>query len=145
MKIILSFPGKKRKDIFNQGIPLFKEFIKNFGPLKIDKKEEKEIDKFIDEIVEIMKDILEKKMESAFKQFDSKTYIKSFNRELEAKYNEKKDLENIPEKDFISNCKDFILEPIAEYSQNYGILSLFLKFTLIIQEICVKKKDENIK
>ena len=61
MKIIFENSEKKFVNIFEKGIPLFKEFIKNFGPLKIDENNEKEIDENISKIIDIMKEILEKK------------------------------------------------------------------------------------
>ena len=66
MKTILGSVEKKVENILEQGIPLYKEFIKNFGPIKIDKDKEKEIDKNISKIIDIMKEILEKKNESCF-------------------------------------------------------------------------------
>ena len=69
--------------------------------------------------------------------------MNSFDLKLEELYEEKKKIDDISKKDFISNCKNFIIEPIANNSQNYGVLSLFFKFTLIIQKICVKKKADN--
>ena len=143
MKTILGSGEKKVENILEQGIPLYKEFIKNFGPIKIDKDKEKEIDKNISKIIDIMKEILEKKMKVAFNKFDTKLFIKSFDLKIEELYEEKKKLDDISQKDFTSNCKDFIIEPIANNSQNYGVLSLFFKFTLVIQKICAQKKADN--
>ena len=143
MKTILGYADRKVINILEQGIPIFKEFIKNFGPLKIDENDEKEIDKNISKIIDIMKEILEKKMKVAFNKFDAKVFINSFELKLEELYDEKKNLDDISKKDFISKCKDYIVEPIANNSQNYGVLSLLFKFTIITQKICAKKKADN--
>ena len=136
MKTILGVQSKKKNIIFQKSIPLFKEFIKTFGPQIIDKKNEKKIDKNIDKIIDIMKEILEKKMAIAFDRFSSKVFINSFDLELEKKYEDKKLVDNISK-------EDFIIEPIADNSINYGVLALFFKFSLIVQRICAKKKEEN--
>ena len=143
MKTILGYDSKKVVNILEQGIPLFKEFIKNFGPQKIDENNEKEIESNISKIIDIMKEILEKKMKVAFDKFDIKHFINSFNIKFEELYEDKKKLDNISKKDFISKCKDYIIEPIANNSKNYGVLSLFFKFTLLIQKIGAKKKSDN--
>ena len=80
-------------------------------------------------------------MNFSFKNFDTKHFINSFELKLEELYEEKKQLDDVPKKDFISKCKEYIIEPIANNSQNYGVLSLYFKFTLIIQEICTKKNQ----
>ena len=143
MKTILGYDSKKVVNILEQGIPLFKEFIKNFGPQKVDENNEKEIESNISKIIDIMKEILEKKMKVAFDKFDIKHFINSFNIKFEELYEDKKKLDNISKKDFISKCKDYIIEPIANNSKNYGVLSLFFKFTLLIQKIGAKKKSDN--
>ena len=143
MKTILCYADKKYINILEKGIPLFKEFIKNFGPIKIDENNEKEIDKNISKIIDIMKEILEKKMKIAFDKFDTKHFINSFDIKLEELYEEKKKLDDITKKVFINNCKDYLIEPIANNSLNYGVLSLLFKFTIIIQKICAKKKADN--
>ena len=61
MKIILESTDQKLVNIFEQGIPLFKEFIKNFGPRKFDEIKEKVVEKNISIIIDIMKEILKKK------------------------------------------------------------------------------------
>ena len=144
MMKILSSTNKKIIDTFEEGIPLFKEFIKNFGPLYIDEDDEKYIDMKIDNIITIMKKILEKKMDVSFSKFDLKIFTKSFDIRLEALYEEKLKLDsNIKKSDFNYNCINFIIEPIGENSKNYGILSLFFRFTLIIQNIAAKKNQQN--
>ena len=82
-------------------------------------------------------------MKVFFNKFDTKIFINSFDQKLEELYEEKKKLDDISKKDFISNCKDFIIEPIANNYQNYGVLSLFFKFILIIQKEFAKKKADN--
>ena len=143
MKTILGYDSKKIENIFEQGIPLFKEFIMNFGPQIIDKNNEKEIESNMSKIIDIMKEILQNKMKYAFEKFNTKHFLDSFDIKFEELYQKKKKLDNISKKDFISNCKDYIIEPIANNSKNYGVLSLFFKFTLLIQNICTKKKADN--
>ena len=143
MKTTLGHPDKKAVNIFEKGIPLFREFIKNFGPRKIDEINEKVIEINISKIIDIMKEIFEKKMKIAFNKFDTKSFLNSFDLKLEELYEEKKKLDDIPKKNFINHCKDFIIEPIADNFLNYGVLSLFFKITLIIQKICAKKKADN--
>ena len=50
---------------------------------------------------------------------------------------------NIDQYTFISNCRDFLIQPIADKSIYYGVLSLYFKFTQIVQDIAIKKKDAN--
>ena len=145
MKTILFSTNKDIVKTFEEGIPLFKEFIQNFGPLNIEEENKVEIDKLIENIILEMKYILEKKMNINFQKFDPKVFYKLFDVKLENLYEEKKKVDNITKSDFISNCKDFIVEPIADNAKNYGILSLFFKFTIIIKDIAVKKKSENYK
>ena len=145
MKTILFSTNKDIVKTFEEGIPLFKEFIQNFGPLNIEEENKEEIDKLIENIILEMKYILEKKMNINFQKFDPKVFSKLFDVKLENLYEEKKKVDNITKSDFISNCKDFIVEPIADNAKNYGILSLFFKFTIIIKDIAVKKKSENYK
>ena len=132
----------KRSKIFEKGIPFFKEFIKNFGSFNIDNKTEFEIDKYINKLIQIVKTIL-KEMDQIFKSFDPKTFIYTFDSKINELYEQKRLFDNKPKKDFIDDCKDYIIEPIAYNSVNYGILSLFFKITLIVQEIGINKKLEN--
>ena len=143
MKTILSCPSKNLKDLFNTSVPLFKEFIKIFGPSNIDEKTEKIIDGNIKKILTIMRGILDKKMNIALKEFKLKKYIKSFEPYLMKKYEEKKLVDNIKEEDFIDKCNNYIIEPIGKNSKYYGILALFYYFTILIQYIGSKKKVEN--
>lgn len=142
MKTILQLQKEKRDKIFEKGIPFFKEFIKNFGSFNIDNKTEFEIDKYINKLIQIVKTIL-KEMKQIFKSFDPKTFINTFDSKINELYEQKRLLDNKPKKDFIDDCKDYIIEPIAYNSVNYGILSLFFKITLIVQEIGINKKLEN--
>ena len=144
MMIILSSTKKEPKETFDDGILLFKEFIKNFGPLHIDEADEKNIDMKIDNIIQIMKEVLEKKMDIAFQKFDLKTFKTSFDIQLQTLYEEKLKLDsNYTKSDLDYNCINFIIEPIGENSKNYGVLSLFFKFTLMIQNIAAKKRQQN--
>ena len=61
MKTILFSTNKDIVKTFEEGIPLFKEFIQNFGPLNIEEENKEEIDKLIENIILEMKYILEKK------------------------------------------------------------------------------------
>ena len=47
---------------------------------------------------------------------------------------------NIDQYTFISNCRDFLIQPIADKSIYYGVLSLYFKFTQIVQDIAIKKR-----
>ena len=144
MMIILSSTKKEPKETFDDGILLFKEFIKNFGPLHIDEADEKNIDMKIDNIIQIMKEVLEKKMDIAFQKFDLKTFKTSFDIQLQTLYEEKLKLDSSYKKsDLDYNCINFIIEPIGENSKNYGVLSLFFRFTLMIQNIAAKKRQQN--
>ena len=142
MKTILQLQNQKKDKIFEKGIPFLKEFIKNFGPKSIYDKTENKIDKYINKLIDIVKTIL-KEMEQVFKSFDPKTFINTFNAKINEFYEKKILLEKKPKNDFIDDCKDYIIEPIAYNSVNYGILSLFFKITLIVQEIGINKKLEN--
>ena len=142
MKKILSLQGAKKEKIFDESIPFFKEFIKNFGPKTINEKYEKKIDNYINKIIDIMKKVLEE-MKHAFKSFEPKTFINNFDLEINKFYEEKSQLDEKNKNDFIKDCIDYIIEPIAENSVNYGILSLLFKFTLIVQEIGVNQKMKN--
>ena len=89
-----------------------------------------------------MKWILEKKMKIGFNNFDSNIFVKSFGAYLFQKYEEKKNYDlDMDQSIFISNCNDFLIQPIADRSIYYGVLSLFCKFTKIVQDIAIKKKD----
>ena len=142
MRILTSSVNTDIKKIFDEGIPYFKEFIKNFGPLRIDEENEKIINEKIEKLTQEIKWILENKMQNGFKNFDSKVFIKSFDAYLNQKYEEKRKYDNdFNPKTFISNCNDFLIEPISDKSKNYGVLSLYIKFTKIVQDIAAKNKD----
>lgn len=144
MRIITSSVSTDIKTIFDEGIPYFREFIKIFGPLKIDEKKEKTIDESMTKLIQEMKWILEKKMQIAFNNFDSNIYVKSFGAYLIQKFGDKKNYDlDMDQNTFISNCNDFLIQPIADRSIYYGVLSLFCKFTTIVQDIAIKKKDIN--
>ena len=141
MRIITSSVNTNINAIFDEGIPYFKEFIKIFGPLKIDEKKEKTIDESMTKLIQEMKWILEKKMQTGFNNFDSNLFVKSFRAYLFQKYEEKKNYDlDMDQNIFISNCNDFLIQPIADRSINYGVLSLLCKFTKIVQDIAIKKK-----
>ena len=143
MQKILGLNDQVVLNIFNEGIPLFKEFIKNFGPQRIDTKIEKEIDgKYIKRIISIMTKLLNN-MKTGFDKFDTAHFLKSFDSYLTKKYEDKKKLDDKTESYFISDINDFIITPIGDMSKNYGVLSLYFKFTMIIQNIAIEKKEAN--
>ena len=142
MRTLTSSVNTDIKKIFDEGIPYFKEFIMNFGPLRIDEENEKIIKENIEKLIQEIKWILENKMQNSFKNFDSKVFIKSFDAYLNQKYEEKRKYENdFDQKIFISNCNDFLIEPISDKSKNYGVLSLYIRFAKIVQDIAAKNKD----
>ena len=136
IKTILNSTEKDLKKTFEEGIAFFKEFIKAFGPQQISKQ-----------IISKMKALLgEEKISIRFKEFNQKTFKNNFSLYLREKFNEKKEKnkdETLVEKNFIENCNDFIIEPIANSSKNWGILSFYMYFTNAIQNIGVKLKGEN--
>ena len=146
MKVILQSTNKDLIKSFDEGIPFFKEFIKACGPQQISKENEKKIDNYLEKIISDLKKILQNNFNIRVKEFDKKTFKNSFSGYLREKYVEKKENnknENIEEKDFIEDCQDFIIDPIANNSKNWGILSFYLFFIIIIQNIGVKLKEEN--
>jgi hypothetical protein len=141
---ILSLNDEDQKNIFKEGISLFIEFIKNFGPLNIDPIFEKEIDNtYIKRIILIMEKLLNNNMQTPFNKFDPNHFLKSFDSYLTKKYDEKKKLDDKTESDFIYDCNNFLINPVSGMYKNYGVLSLYFKFTIIIQEIGIKKKEIN--
>ena len=144
MKIVTSSLNKDIINIFKEGLPLFREFIRIFGPLNIDKEIQDLIDENIEKIIAEMKWILEQKMQIYFKNFNPKTFKNSFQVHLAQEFEKKSKLDiNIKKSDFIDNCNDFLIEPISEKSNNYGVLSLFFKFMNIVQDNVSKKKDDS--
>ena len=143
MNAILALDDQVAINIFNVGVPLFKEFIKNFGPINIDKENEQLINHYIKEILIIMEILLFNNMEKAFNKFDTKHFLKSFDSYLSKKYEEKKGLDDKTESNFISDCNDFLITPVGDMNKNYGVLSLFFKFSIIIQNIAVNRREIN--
>ena len=147
IKIILNSTEKDLKKTFEEGIAFFKEFIRAFGPQQINEENEKKINEILEKIISKMKALLgEEKISIRFKEFNQKTFKNNFSLYLREKFNEKKEQikdETLVEKNFIENCNDFIIEPIANGSKNWGILSFYMYFTNTIQNIGVKLKGEN--
>ena len=142
MKIVASSLNKDIIiNIFKEGLPLFREFIRIFRPLNIDKEIQDQIDENIEKIISEMKWILEQKMQIYFKNFKPKTFKNSFQVHLAQEFEKKTKLDiNIKKSDFINNCNDFLIEPISEKSNNYGVLALFFKFMNIVQDNVSKKR-----
>ena len=141
---ILSLNDQDQNNIFKEGISLFKEFIKNFGPQSIDPKNEKIIDDvYIKRIILTMEKLLNNNLQSPFNKFDPNLFLKSFDSYLTKKYEEKKKLDDKTESDFIYDCNNFLINPVSGMYKNYGVLSLYFKFTIIIQEIGIKTKEIN--
>ena len=92
MRIITSSVNTDIKLIFDEGIPYFREFIKIFGPLKIDKKNEKIIEESMTKLIQEMKWILENKMQIGFNKFDPTLFVNSFEAYLIQKNEEKKNM-----------------------------------------------------
>jgi len=144
MRTLTSSANTDIKKIFDEGIPYFKEFIKIFGPLRIDEENEKFINEKIEKLIQEMKWILENKMNDGFKNFNSKKFLNSFEDYLKEQYKEKHNYDiDITQKTFINNCNDFLIQPIADKSMYYGVLSLYFKFAKIILDIAVRLKDMN--
>ena len=112
---------------FQLGIPLIKEFIKSFGPQGIEKKEIK-IEYNIEEIIKIMKEKLHSKIKNSFDNFVANIFKTSFTNYLKEKYMEKVENqeENIEEKGFIFNCKNYIIDLIYAQEKNWGIISFYI-------------------
>ena len=143
MGVILGLNEDKAINIFDAGVPLFKEFIKNFGPLHTGKETEKKIDNYIEEILSIMKKLLLEKLEIAFNKFDAKHFLKSFDSYLCKKYKERKEIDDKTEYYFVCDCNDFLITPVGDMNKNYGVLSLFFKFSIIIQNLAINRRESN--
>ena len=118
---ILSINDEDVMIIFNQGINLFKEFIKNFGSKNIESEKKTNVENFIEKIISRLKTIIKKYMEDAFSQFDPKHFLKAFDSYLTQKYEDKKKIDDKTQSDFISDCKDYIITPTGDMYRNYGI------------------------
>ena len=132
---------------FQLGIPLFKEFIKSFGPQRIDKEKEKKIDNNIEEIIKTMKEIFDLKMKNSFDNFDANIFKTSFTNYLKEKYLEKVENgeDNIEEKDFIFNCNKYIIDLISAQTYNWGIISFYMFFLSSIINLYLPIKEDNYK
>lgn len=145
--IMTSTISKIDSSSFQLGIPLFKEFIKSFGPQRIDKKKEIKIDNNIEEIIKTMKEIFLLKMKNSFDNFDANIFKESFSNYLKEKYLEKVENEedNIEEKDFISNCNNYIIDLISAQANNWGIISFYMFFLTSIINLYLPIKEDNYK
>ena len=133
---------------FDEGISLFKELIRCFGPQRIDNKNEKQVDYLMENILLKMKEILNIKMKNSFDNFKPNTFNSSFTTYLKDKYREKQEQEeflNENEEDFINKCNYCIVEFISSKSKNWGIAVFYMFFTNIIGNICLHSKEDNYK
>ena len=127
------------EQIFNNGIPLFRELIYCFGPENID---DEKADKCIDEIIKVMKDILMKKLPIAIKAFNPQTFNYSFESYLINMNEEKKKVDK-ESKTFINDCKSHIIEPIADNYKIHGVMTLYSEFLEIILNKAYELKKDN--
>ena len=146
-KYMTSTISKIDSSSFQLGIPLFKEFIKSFGPQRIDKKKEIKIDNNIGEIIKAMKEIFHLKMKNSFDNFDANIFKTSFTNYLKEKYLEKVENgeDNIEEKDFIFNCNKYIIDLISAQTNNWGIISFYMFFLSSIINLYLPIKEDNYK
>jgi hypothetical protein len=127
------------EQIFNNGIPFFRELIYCFGPENID---DEKVDKYIDKIIKIMKDIFHAKLPIAIKAFKPQTFNNSFDGYL-INMNEEKKKKGEESKTFIEDCKSHIIEPIADKYKNHGVMSLYSEFfEIILNKAYELKKDD---
>ena len=133
---------------FDEGISLFKELIRCFGPQRIDNINEKQVDYLMENILLKMKEILNIKMKNSFDNFKPNTFNSSFTTYLKDKYREKQAQEeylNENEEDFINKCNYCIVEFISSKSKNWGIAVFYMFLTNIIANICLHLKEVNYK
>ena len=142
-KTILGSEQNGKENIFNEALPLLKKLIKNLSQEEIDKNYEKIINGYIDDIIKIMRKMMKDQLEIAINYFNKNVYINSFKSLLYKKYKEKKN-SNLTEKDFNGNCLDFIINPICDNVEKYGLLYLFNNIKNIIIKICFEEYEINL-
>ena len=131
---------------FDEGVPLFKELIKSFGPQRIDNENESKVDDYLEIIIKSMKEILLKEINGSFTEFKPNIFKNSFKNYLKEKYLEKKQQEEfLDEKDFTDRCNECIIDFISEKSKNWGIISFYIFFANIIIKTCMNSKENNYK
>jgi len=142
-KTILGSEQNGKENIFNEALPLLKKLIKNLSQEEIDKNYEKIINEYIDDIIKIMRKMMKDQLEIAINYFNKNVYINSFKSLLYKKYKEKKN-SNLTEKDFNNNCLDYIINPICDNVEKYGLLYLFNNIKNIIIKICFEEYKINL-
>ena len=139
-KAILYSDKKGKENIFDDGIPFIRKFILNLSQEELDKHSKKKINELIDNIIKIMRNIMEEQLVVALNFFKDKyynDYKNSFKPLLNIKYKEKKNT-SLKENDFYNNCLDFIIEPIIDNIEKYGLLFLYNYTKNYIIKFCFK-------
>ena len=142
-KTILGSEKNGKENIFKEALPILKKLIKNLSQEKIDKNSEIIINGYIDDITKIMLKMMEDQLQIAINYFNKKVYIDSFKSLLNKKYKEKKK-KNLTESDFNDNCLDFIINPICDNIEKYGLLFLFNTVKNIVIKICFEEYEINL-
>ena len=152
-KAILNSTNTDKTKLFNEVLPIFKNFIKKLCREKIDTNSEKAIDEKIDEIIAIMEEMLNEQLQVSINYFDygKEKFISDFEDYIKIQYQKKKD-KSIKEKDFVNTCLDFIVKPISNNYIKFGILylynfvkSIIISYSFEIYNENFKKEKENIK
>ena len=152
-KAILNSQNADKTNIFNEVLPIFKDFIKKLCRENIDINSEKAIDENINEIIVIMEEMLNDQLEVGIKYFNysKEKFISDFEDYIKMQY-QKKEEKSMKENDFVNMCLDFIVKPITNNYIKFGILYLynFVKNVIIgysfqVYDENFKKEKENIK
>ena len=139
-KTILGSEKSGKENIFIEALPIMEKLIKNLSQEEIDKNSEKIINGYIDDITKIMMKMMEDQLQIAINYFNKKVYIGSFKSLLYKKYKEKNQ-KDLNESDFNDNCLDFIINPICDNVEKYGLLFLFNYVKNIIIKICFEENE----
>ena len=142
-KTILGSEKNGKENIFKEALPIFEKLIKHLSQEEIDKNSEKIINGYIDDISKIMLKMMEDQLQVAINYFNKKVYIDSFKSLLYKKYKEKNQ-KDLNESDFNDNCLDFIINPICDNIEKYGLLFLFNTVKNIIIKICFEEYEINL-
>jgi len=153
IKAILSSQKNDKTDIFNEVVPIFKNFVKKLCRENIDINSEKAIDENIDEIIVIMKEMLNDHLKIGIDYFNSnkEKFISNFEDYIKKQY-QKKEEKSMIENDFVNMCLDFIVKPISNNYIKFGILYLYnfvkniiIGYSFEVYNESFKKEKENIK